>query len=150
PSTLSTFSTSQCYDPPVSWDPFRDLRAWQERLERLTAHHTASWAPPVDVYETADRYVVTAELPGLARDQIELAIEDSRLIIRGERADGPTGRDEARHYHQVERGHGAFARTFEFAEKIESDGVSADLKDGVLTIVLPKQPAPPARRIEVQ
>ncbi|PYR71518.1 MAG: hypothetical protein DMF86_25730, partial [Acidobacteria bacterium] len=65
---------------------------------------------------------------------------------RGERADGPTGRDEARHYHQVERGHGAFARTFEFAEKIESDGVSADLKDGVLTIVLPKQPAPPARR----
>jgi len=134
----------------VSWDPFRDLRAWQERLERLTAHHTASWAPPVDVYETADRYVVTAELPGLARDQIELAIEDSRLIIRGERADGPTGRDEARHYHQVERGHGAFARTFEFAEKIESDGVSADLKDGVLTIVLPKQPAPPARRIEVQ
>lgn len=134
----------------MTWDPFRDLRAWQDRIERLAAHHTASWAPAVDVYETADRYVVTAEVPGLTRDQIELAVEDSRLSIRGERPDDAAARGEALRYHQVERGHGAFARTFEFAERIKASGVSADLRDGVLTIMLPKEPAPAARRIEVQ
>jgi HSP20 family protein len=134
----------------VTWDPFRDLRAWQERIERLAAPHTASWTPAVDVYETSDRYVITAEVPGLTRDQIDLIVEDSRLSIRGERPDSATEDGEARRYHQVERGHGAFARTFEFAEKIRAGGISADLKDGVLTIVLPKEPAPPARRIEVQ
>jgi HSP20 family molecular chaperone IbpA len=54
------------------------------------------------------------------------------------------------HYHQVERGHGAFARSFDFAEKIDAVGVSATLADGVLTVTLPKQAPPPARRIEVR
>ncbi|HEX5475452.1 MAG TPA: Hsp20/alpha crystallin family protein [Vicinamibacterales bacterium] len=134
----------------MAWDPFHDLRDWQERLERLASHHGASWAPSVDVYETADRYVVTAEVPGLAREQIDLALEDSRLTIRGERLGRPATATEARHYHQVERGHGAFARTFEFAHVIQVDAVTADLHNGVLTITLPKKPAAPVRRIEVQ
>ena len=54
------------------------------------------------------------------------------------------------HFHQVERGHGAFSRTFEFAEQINREAVSADLTDGVLTIKLPKLPSPPPRRIEVK
>jgi HSP20 family protein len=61
----------------MPWDPLREVRAWQERLERLTAHHADSWTPPIDVYETTDRYVVTAELPGLTREQVDLAVEDS-------------------------------------------------------------------------
>jgi HSP20 family protein len=134
----------------MPWDPMRDLRAWQERLERLSVHHPDSWTPPIDVYETADRYVVAAELPGLTREQIELALEESRLTIRGERADHPTGADEVTHFHQVERGHGAFTRTFEFGDKIDVNGVSADLASGVLTIVLPKIPPSPARKIEVR
>ena len=90
----------------------RDLRVWHERLERLTDHRPDSWTPPIDVYETQDRYVVAAELPGLARDQIELAVEDSRLTIRGRRSGRPPQAAEVLHFHQVERGHGAFARTF--------------------------------------
>lgn len=134
----------------MPWDPFHDLRDWQERLERLASRHGASWSPSVDVYETGDRYVVTAEVPGLSRDQIDLALEDSRLTIRGQRLGHPATAAEARHYHQVERGHGAFARTFEFAHPIQVDGVTADLNHGVLTITLPKRPAAPVRRIEVQ
>jgi HSP20 family protein len=142
----------------MSWDPIRDLRAWQERLERLAVHHAESWTPPIDVYETEDRYVIAAELPGLTRDQIELALEDSRLTIRGRRDDrgpaaaaatGPSDSDVI-HYHQVERGHGAFARTFDFADKIDADGVSADLANGVLTVTLRKIAPPPARKIEVR
>src|SRR5437879_2629741 len=56
-------------------DPLRDLRAWQERLERIASQQASPWAPPIDVYETDDRYVITAEVPGLSRDQIDLAVE---------------------------------------------------------------------------
>ena len=113
----------------------RDLRVWQDRLERLSVHHPDSWTPPIDVYETADRYVVAAELPGLTREQIELAMADSRLTIRGQRVGRPA---DNVHYHQVERGHGAFSRTFEFTDKIDVDHVIADLTNGVLTVTLPK------------
>jgi HSP20 family protein len=129
-------------------DPLRDLRAWQERLERLAAQRGSAWDPPIDVYETAAGYVVTAEVPGLAREQIELAVQDNRLAIRGVRPaagpDSPAGR-----YHQVERGHGLFLRTFEFVDAVDPDGITADLRDGVLTITLPKIATAP-RRIEVQ
>ncbi|MBA2305750.1 MAG: Hsp20/alpha crystallin family protein [Acidobacteria bacterium] len=128
-------------------NPWRDLRAWQERLERLSSHHAESWTPPIDVYETPDRYVVAAELPGLAREEIELAMADSRLTIRGQRT--AQGTDDT-HYHQVERGHGAFSRTFEFNDKIDLDAVTADLASGVLTVTLPKMPPTPRRKIDVR
>jgi HSP20 family protein len=132
------------------WDPLRDLRAWQDRLERLTTHHTESWAPPIDVYETADRYIIAAEVPGLSRDEVDLAIEGTRVTIRGVRPDRASAGGDVTHYHQIERGHGAFSRTFDFADVIDGDRVSADLRDGVLTITLPKAPVAPVRRIEVK
>lgn len=128
-------------------DPLRDLRAWQERLERLAAQHGTAWAPPIDVYETEDRYVITAEVPGLAREQVDLAVHDNRLTIRGTRSGG-IPESATRHYHQVERGHGSFERTFQFADPVEQDRISADLREGVLTITLPKSATPP-RRIQV-
>jgi HSP20 family protein len=133
----------------MPWDPMRDLLAWQDRLQQISAHHSDSWTPPIDVYETEDRYVLAAELPGLAREHIRIALEDSRLTISGQRIDRAAGAAGA-HFHQVERGHGAFARTFEFASKIATDEVSADLADGVLTVTLPKAAPPPARNIEVR
>lgn len=148
PCTGSHFPPVPCYDPRMPWDPIRDLRAWQERLERMSAHHADSWTPPIDVYETDDRYVVSAELPGIARDQVDLALEETRLTIRGERQS--QGAQEDIHFHQIERGHGAFSRTFEFAAKVDVNGVTADLTDGVLTVTLPKLAPVPARRIEVR
>jgi HSP20 family protein len=130
-------------------DPLSDLRAWQERLERLARHHGDSWSPPIDVYETEESYIISAEVPGLAREQVELAVEDSRLTIQGRR-EGTAVTSGARHYHQVERGYGAFRRTFEFAEQIDADHVTANLADGVLTVSIPKVPPPPARKIEVR
>jgi HSP20 family protein len=135
------------YDSQMPWDPMRDLRTWQERL---SAPHLDPWTPPIDVYETTGTYVVAAELPGLTREQIELACEGSRLTIRGRRTDRAADPDTITHYHQVERGHGSFARTFEFAEPIDIEGISADLAHGVLTVTLPKSPAAPMRRIEVR
>ena len=133
----------------MTCDPLGDLRAWQQRLERLARHSPESWAPPIDVYETSDAYVVTAELPGLTRKQVDLAVEDSRLTIQGRREAQPASGD-AVHYHQVERGHGTFRRVFEFAEKIDGNRILADLAEGVLTITIPKVPPPPPRKIEVR
>jgi len=130
-------------------DPLRDLRAWQERLERLASQQTTSWAPPIDIYETGDKYVIMAEVPGLAREQIDVAVEDNRITLRGARP-GAAGEGPNRHYHQVERGYGSFTRTFEFADPIQADKISADLQQGVLTVMVPKMPAPPVRRCEVQ
>ena len=134
----------------MSWDTLRDLRAWQERLERLTAPHADAWTPPIDVYEAPDRYVISAEVPGLAREAVDIAIEATRVTLRGQRPERAAAGGEIVHYHQIERGHGAFARTFEFAEKIDADQVKADLRDGVLTIILPKAPLVPPRRIEIK
>ena len=128
-------------------NPWRDLRAWHERLERLSSHHTDSWTPAIDVFETADRYVVSAELPGLTREQINLEMASSRLTIRGERVERTA--DGVR-YQQVERGHGAFSRTFEFADPVDAGSVTAEFADGVLTITLPKIPPAPGRKIDVR
>jgi HSP20 family protein len=128
----------------------RDLLVWQERLGRIiTPAPLESWTPAIDVYETPSMYVVTAEVPGLSREEIDLAVEEWRLTIRGQRTSAGIHRDVV-HFHQVERGHGSFARSFEFAEKIDVEAVSADLTDGVLTIKVPKEPPPPPRRIEVK
>lgn len=132
------------------WDPFSELRAWTDRLERLAMHHAESWTPAMDVYETPERFVVTAELPGMTRDQVTLQLEDARLTVRGQRPHSGAEGGEIVHYHQVERGHGAFQRTFEFADKIDVDGVTADLSAGVLTIHLPKRAPQPARKINVK
>jgi HSP20 family protein len=134
----------------MPWDPLRDLQAWHGRLGRLATPQPESWSPAIDVYETEDSYVVTAEVPGLTREEIEIAVESARLTIRGQRADRRISTTDVIHYHQVERGHGAFVRTFEFADRVDDGRVAADLADGVLSITLPKVPPPPARKIEVK
>ena len=103
----------------------------------MSRSRAPAWTPAIDVYETADRYVVTAEVPVSRASRSSSRVEENRLTIRGSRPVAvPRGR--SRRYHQVERGHGAFARTFEFTDAISSDRIKADLHDGILTVTLPK------------
>jgi HSP20 family protein len=124
------------------------MRAWHGRFEQLSIQTADTWAPAIDIYETAAAYVVTAEVPGVTRDQIELGIEASRLTLRGQRVEPPVA-DGAAHFHQIERSYGAFSRTFEFADRIDVEQVLADLANGILTVTLPKLPPAPTRRIEI-
>ena len=140
-----------CYDASVAftrWDPLRDLLALHEQLGQLVGSDAPGWTPPVDLYETASGYVLTAELPGLSRDQVDIQAEDNRVAIRGERAAGGCELP-GEQYHRVERGHGRFSRTFALPEPIDVDGITADLKDGVLTVTIPKLAGHNARRITV-
>src|SRR4029079_3584873 len=125
--------------------PLRDLLAIQHRLERLSSPAPQGWAPPVDLCETADALIVTAELPGLARDQIRIEIQDGRITLQGRR----DARVPCEQYHQVERGHGEFARSFALPSSVEVERITADLRDGVLTIVIPKAAESEPRRVDV-
>ena len=90
--------------------------------------------------------MLAAELPGLTRDQIDIQAEESRIVICGERA---VRQAPCEQYHRVERGHGPFSRAFVLPEPIDTEGVTADLQDGVLTVLLPKAGGRGARRIDV-
>jgi len=135
------------YDPAVAfarWDPIRDLLIHQ-RLDRFAPDQTG-WKPPVDLFETAEAYIVTAELPGLTRDDLRIDFHDSRLTISGIRRD--TGA-ACEHYHRLERGHGTFSRAFLLPQPIEVEGIVADLRDGVLRVTCPKTSDVEQRRILV-
>jgi HSP20 family protein len=119
----------------MPWDPTRDLLTMQERLESLFGQAHPGWVPPADLCELADRYVLTVELPGLRREDVQLDFRDNSIVLRGQRPALSCCPDR---YHQLERGQGQFSRAFRFAHPIAGANITADLVDGVLTIVVPK------------
>lgn len=117
----------------------------QERLENLFGRTSPGWVPAADLFETRDRFILTIELPGLCRSDVDLAFASNTLTISGQRpAEAPCER-----YQQFERPQGRFSRHFQFAVAVEDEQVSAELTDGVLTVVVPKAAAPPVRRIDI-
>ncbi len=127
------------------WDPIRDLLAIQQRLDRF-APGPAGWIPPVDLHETPDHYVITAELPGLKREDLEIHMHDGTLMLSGVRQEREIACEQ---YHRVERGHGSFSRTFQLPVPVDADRIVADLRDGVLTVTCPKTTDANARRIRI-
>ena len=126
------------------WDPIRDLLAIQQRLDRF-APGPAGWTPPVDLLETTEAYLVVAELPGVNRDDLTISMhDDGRLTLAGVRRER-----HAEEYHQVERGHGSFSRTFHLLIPVDADRITADLHDGVLTVTCPKAEGVGGRRIHI-
>ena len=127
------------------WDPIRNLLALQQRLNRF-APDSSGWIPPIDVHETAEDYVITAELPGLGREDVQIQVSDGRVQISGRRRERNIACEQ---YHRVERGHGTFSRTFALPLPVDADRVTADLRDGVLTVLCPKATEDAMRRIHV-
>lgn len=127
------------------WDPLRDLLAIQQRLDRFKPG-PAGWVPPVDLHETAAEYVLVAEVPGLTRDDIRVHVQDGRLVLEGTRREQASACEQ---YHRVERGHGSFNRSFQLPHPVDASRITADLRDGVLTVTCPKVAEPEPRRITV-
>lgn len=95
-------------------------------------------APAVDIAETEMEFICTAELPGLTDKEIEVSFEAGELKLKGEkRSDHEMGKNGSR-FHVVERTYGAFERTFAFPTEIDATKVSAEFKNGILTVRLPK------------
>ncbi len=106
-------------------------------------------APKLDVSETPSEVHVTAELPGMTENDIDVELTDNVLKIRGEKKDERETKDHQ--FHRVERSFGMFERAVPLPTNVKRDGVSATFKQGVLTVVLPKaQPAASNQKIEVK
>ena len=127
------------------WDPIRDLLAIQQRLDRYSPGPTG-WTPAVDILESSDQYIVIAEVPGMSRGELDISVHEGRLTIAGERRERMP---QCEQYHRVERGHGSFSRTFHLPVAVDGDRVTADLRNGVLTVTCPKAAEGTARRIQV-
>ncbi len=141
------------------WDPFRDLMSIQNELNRLFGRTYggaeesggatgAAWLPPLDIYETKDRFVVNVELPGVQPDTVEVSVEDSTLIVRGER---PFYRDVPEDaFHRVERRYGPFTRSLALPQTANANAIEASFDRGVLTIEVPKAEEAKPKNITVK
>jgi HSP20 family protein len=143
----------------VRFDPFRELSAVQDRMNRLLGEiyrpteddlmRRGAWVPPVDIYDTGKHeLVIKAELPDMSKDEIEISVENSTLTLRGEKKMDQTIKDEQ--CHRIERVYGSFSRSFSLPPTVDTSKVSADYKNGVLTITLPLREEAKPKQIQVQ
>jgi len=109
----------------------------------------SGWTPAVDVAETAEAFTVTAELPGLSPDNVEISLEDGVMSISGEKRDTYESGAEGSGRHVVERRYGKFQRNFSLPRSVDSEKVQARFEDGLLVVTLPKAEAAKARRITI-
>ncbi len=143
----------------VRWEPFRDLVASQDRFNRLF-NDTFSrfldegdwgargWVPAVDIYETEHNVVLKAELPGVDPKDVEARVEDGTLYLKGERKFENEVKQE--NLHRVERSYGSFIRSFALPGSVDAEKVSAEYKDGILTLTMPKREESKPKTIKIQ
>lgn len=106
------------------------------------------WGPVVDVAETPETVVVTAEVPGINPKEVEISVNENVLTLRGEKKDEKE--EKGKNFHRIERSYGVFSRTITLPCPIDGTKTEAESKDGVLTITLPKQKAAMPKKIEVK
>jgi HSP20 family protein len=122
----------------VRWDPFRDFG--------FTSGNT--WVPPVDIYQTGEHeLVLKAELPDLSREDIDITVENFVLTLKGEKKLATEVKEEQ--FHHIERSYGSFSRSFSLPRTVDASKVSADYKNGVLTVRLPLREEATPRQIKV-
>jgi HSP20 family protein len=143
----------------TAWDPLRELAGLKDRLNRLfesamrrggtpDAGDLAGWSPAIDLREDRAAYVLTAEIPGVAREDVRIRLEGRTLVVEGERRAGRQARG-ADHL-RVERSYGPFARSLELPTGVAARGLKARLRQGVLEVRLPKTARERTSRVEVR
>ena len=141
----------------VKVDPFREFAAMQDRMNRLFGNVylrdedtgiRGSWMPAVDIFETDNHdLVLKAELPGINREDIEVTVENSTLVLKGEKKFDVDVKEE--NYRRIERTYGTFHRSFTLPNTVDASKVSAEFKNGVLTVKLPFKEEAKPRSINV-
>ena len=142
------------------WDPFKELEEMEKRLLSVfgrmpvrsggekEAMTVVEWSPLVDITEDEKEYLIKAELPEVKKEDVKLTIQDNVLSISGERK--YEKEEKGKKYHRVERAYGSFMRSFTLPEDADGSKVSAEYKDGVLKVHLPKSEKAKPKAIEVK
>lgn len=139
---------------PAQWDPFAELRQLQSQMNRMfdggarSRHQSDGTWPPVTMWLGDDSVVVTAEMPGVTKDDIDLTVRENTLIIAGKR--NPSTEDEDAAWHRRERPAGEFSRSVRLPLRVDPDKVEARAKNGVLEIEMGRPDAERPRKIQVK
>lgn len=143
----------------VNWSPFQDMEGFFDRYDRLLRRRDplagamdlsgieTTWRPVADISETKKDYVIKAELPEVEKKDVHVAIENGMLTISGERHMEKESDDETQH--RVERFYGTFSRSFALPSDIDEKKISAESKDGVLKVHIPKVKMAKPKQIEI-
>ena len=141
------------------WEPRRGFRPFHNNVDRFINEFgwglqpaeeldDATWTPKVDIYETDNAYVLNAELPGLTKDQIDIDVNDSTLTLKGEKKFEEKVEKDS--YVRVERSYGNFSRSFVLSDDVSPEGITANYKEGVLEVTLPKKEEAQPKEIKVE
>ena len=155
-NTLTKWSPLQS----TRWDPFQQLADLERGLARVFGRAPngdgngdqpiaeALWEPLTDICEDEKEFVLKVELPEMKKEDVKVTVENGVLRISGERK--AEKEEKTKKYHRVERSYGSFLRAFTLPEGADGTKVSADYKEGVLTVHLPKTPEAKAKTIDVK
>jgi HSP20 family protein len=142
----------------IRWDPFRNMVALQDRINRLFEDAfprnaeeedlaACAWRPPVDIFEEDNGFVVQVDLPGVNKEDVAVEIKNNLLVIQGKRQ-VESGVDDDRYYRR-ERSCGTFQRSFSMHADVAPDSIKASFKNGVLTIRIPHPEEQKPKKISV-
>jgi len=132
------------------FDPLANLRLFEDSVARLLSEPRTSrpWSPAVDVYETEHDLVLKADIPEVDIKDVDIRVENQTLTLKGERKFEQESNGKG--YHRIERGYGQFVRSFAVPNTVDTEKVSAEYNNGVLTVTLPKKDAAKPRQIKVE
>lgn len=129
-----------------NWEPYNLLREFDNVLSNRV--RDGIWSPKVNIVENEKGYTISAELPGVSKDDIDIDLKDNTLSIKGEKK--VESKDEKENYIRVESSYGKFERSFNVSDDIDRNSVNASFKDGVLTLVLNKKEESRPKQIKVE
>lgn len=136
---------------PRRWDPFREFQRevgrFLETFEPLQGFRLPRPFPAINLYDANERYVLTAELPGMAPEELDLSVTGETVTLRGERRRPEGVSDES--YRRQERQFGRWSRTVTVPERIDAGAIQATMANGLLTVILPKAEEAKPRQIPV-
>jgi HSP20 family protein len=138
--------------------PFKGMPSLRREMDRLFERFfepewgqfsaLGDWAPNMDVSETKEAFVVKMEVPGMEPGDIQVALQENMLTVKGEKRQEKEEKEER--YHRVERNYGAFTRTVKLPVTVDASKVAASFKNGLLMVTLPKTPAAKGTTIPVK
>ena len=141
-------------EAPAVWDPFRlmrDFMSWDPFAEMAPSPGRASetiFLPRFEVKETKNTYVFKADLPGIDEKDLEISLTGNRLTVSGKRE--AENKEEGDTFYACERSYGSFSRSFTLPEGADADHAEAELRNGVLTLSMPKHPEHQPKRISIK
>jgi HSP20 family protein len=129
----------------VRWDPFADMDKFFNRMmpsafarwpQLSSDNGKVEWAPSADISENDEEFVIRASLPAVKKEDVTVTVDSGMITIKGQRKQ--QNEDKSEKYHRVESFYGSFERSFSLPDNINSEAISCESKDGVLTVRIPK------------